>query len=178
MRQISFDRPKAKVRGSKRRLKALDEWSESFDEFIPEEWCDEKYVDFRIPVLDRLLDPPTTTPEWQKRVLAAFFRALQGLHKSCPEKYKDVPVDLIIHWPDLSSTSIILFFDKNYHEDFYERDGEWQKRIPEKIEAKDIPFDIPSNVEVKKVKFMNRDYDGEETTDWYITDWYVCTINS
>lgn len=176
MKRISFTRPKEKVKGAERRLKAFNEWCYSFDDFIPPEWCEDRYCDFSLPVLDRLLDPPTTKPEWQQQAIDSLFVALSLLHKTKSIQYKDVPIDLIITWPNLSGSRLILFFDKSYHNRFYQSDGERKKRIPEKFEAAALPFKVTLNIKFRKVKFMNRDYDGEETTVWYIEDWYVFTI--
>ncbi|WP_130537527.1 DUF3916 domain-containing protein [Thiomicrorhabdus indica] len=174
MRQISFNRPKQKVRGSHRRLKALDAWAGQFEGYFPLEYSDERYIDYKIPVLDRLVDPPTTTKEWQNRAIAAMFKAYENLHSAKPSEFLAVNIDLILTWPDLHGSSIIIFFDESYREGFYEKDNEWQKRIPQTIGLEGIPFDVPKSIDVQLVNFMNRDYDGEETTDWYTTNWYVC----
>lgn len=178
MRRISFTRPKEKVRGAKRRLKAIDEWADGFDEFIPKEWCSERYIDLKLPTLDRLVDPPTTKPEWQGHAIEAMFRALENLNVSKPKELYYIPIDLILTWPNLSGSMITIFFDTDYHSSFYEKDEEWQKRIPLEITKNGTPFLIPSNMSVHKVKFMNRDFDGEETTKWYEEDWYVCSISN
>ena len=178
MRRISFTRPNEKVRGAKRRLKEIDDWADSYDEFIPMEWCSEQYIDLKLPTLDRLVNPPTTKPEWQEHAIKAMFRALEKLNASKPKELSSVPIDLILTWPNLSESTITIFFDKDYHSSFYEKDEEWQKRKPLKITNNEIPFQLPSNISVKKVEYMNRDYDGNETTEWYKEDWYVCTIKN
>jgi len=178
MRRISFSRPKEKVRGAKRRLKALDEWANTFEGYFPSEWSSERCFDFKIPVIDRLVDPPTTKHVWQMQAVRAMFKALKKLHDAKPGEYSKVKIDLILTWPDLHGSRIIVFFDESYHKGFYEKDGEWQKRIPEPIGKEGLPFEVPSYAKIARIKFMNRDYDGEETTEWYTTNWYVCAPNN
>lgn len=175
MRRISLNRPKEKVRGAKRRLKALAGWADSFEGHFPSEWSNERYVDYKIPVLDRLVDPPTTKKHWQEQAVEAMFIALKNLSDAKPVEHSEARVDLILTWPDLSGSRIIVFFDKAYHQGFYTKDDEWQNRIPEAVDSDGVPFQVPSSICIKRVKFMNRDYDGEETTEWYMSDWYVCS---
>lgn len=175
MRRISFSRPKEKVRGAKRRLKALDAWADEFEGYFPSEWSSERYLDYKIPVLDRLVDPPTTNNEWQTQAVRAMFKALKNLNEAKPSEYSKVQIDLVLTWPDLHGSRIIVFFDEAYHHEFYEKDDEWQKRIPEEIGKEGTPFEVPDYANTKRIKFMNRDYDGEETTEWYTTNWFVCT---
>lgn len=174
MRRISLNRPKEKVRGAERRLKALDKWVDQFDGYFPSEWSGERYLDYKIPVLDRLVDPPTTRKLWQARAIQAMFRAYEHLISAKPSEYDEVSVDLILTWPNLHGSRIIVFFDESYHHGFYEKDDEWQKRIPEPIGEEGLPFDVPKGINISRIKFMNRDYDDEETTEWYTTSWYVC----
>lgn len=66
MRRISINRPKEKVRGIKRRLRVLDKWADSFEGYFPSEYAHEKYWNWKLPVLDRLVGPPTTQNGWLK----------------------------------------------------------------------------------------------------------------
>ncbi|SDU21116.1 DUF3916 domain-containing protein [Halopseudomonas salegens] len=175
MRRISFSRPKEKVRGATRRLKALDEWADQFEGYFPAEWSGQRYLDYRIPVLDRLVDPPTTKPEWQAQAVRAMFRALKNLNDAKPDTHSRVQIDLILTWPDLHGSTIIVFFDDAYRKGFYDKDDEWQKRIPSPIGNDGIPFEMPGGMRTERVRFMSRDYDGEEMTEWYTTHWYVCS---
>jgi len=132
---MSFNRPKEKVRGAERRLKALEKWASEYEGYFPSEWSNERYVEFKIPALDRLINPPTTKTEYQVRAMNALLRAVNYLNDAKPKEYKETPINLIFTWPGLWSSRIIIFFDKAYHEGFYYKDDEWQKRLP--IESSD-----------------------------------------
>ncbi len=175
MRRISFSRPKEKVRGAARRLKMLDKWANGFDGYFPTEWSKERYVEFRLPVLDRLVDPPTTQPEWQLQAIQAVFRVMDNLNNARHKEFSSVPINLILTWPKLSGSRIILFFDCSYYKSFYEKDDEWQKTIPKVVGLSRLPFLPPNNLSVKSIKFMNR---NEGMSSWYEEDWYVYSYKS
>lgn len=127
MRRISFYRPKEKLRGIKRRLIALDKWADSFEGYFPSEYSSENYWNWKIPILDRMVNTPTTTKELQVHCANAMLRAASHIEKSRPEESKSAIVTVLLTYPDMFSSEICVFFDKEYYEGFFERSGEEQK---------------------------------------------------
>ncbi len=118
MRRVSIHRAYAKVRGVGRRLKALEQWAQSADTWNPEVSEHEEFWHRRIPVLDRLVDPPTTTPQIQRQAIKSLLLAAQKLS----DQLKDRPecrVAVLLTLPDLFQSEITVFFDQDYYKTFY-----------------------------------------------------------
>ena len=50
-------------------MAALTRWSHSLSNFWPEEFSDSDLVYFKAPVLDRLVNPPTTSTSIQRKFI-------------------------------------------------------------------------------------------------------------
>jgi hypothetical protein len=118
MRQLSVNRYKAKVRGVERRLRALDRWVEDFADIEPYHEG-RRYFNYRIPVLDRLVSPPTTTKEIQKRATTSLLKAATHLQKSSLRKalpYYRVAVLLVL--PRMFYSEVTVFYSEDYYNSF------------------------------------------------------------
>ncbi|HHI78552.1 MAG TPA: DUF3916 domain-containing protein [Planctomycetes bacterium] len=129
MRRISVQRPKEKLRGIKRRLKALDKWSESLIGFFPTEYANEKYWNWKIPILDRMVNRPTTNKGIQAHCARAILRAASSIEKAKPENMKDAIVSALLTYPDMFDSEICVFFCNDYFSNFFIRNSENQKLI-------------------------------------------------
>ena len=119
MRRISVYRDKAKVRGIERRFKALEKWANDFEgkHVVTDE---ENYYNFKIPVLDRLVNPPKATHEHQKRAIECLLTAAGHLVKAREDsdrEYYKVAVLLVL--PNLFQSEVTVFFSKSYYQGFY-----------------------------------------------------------
>ena len=173
MRRISTDRPIAKVRGIKRRLRAIDKWSDSFEGYFPSEHSSERYWNWKLPVLDRLVAPPITTNEIQAHCAKAILKAVEHLSTAKPEQYKNSIVTALITYPDMFGSEICVFFDKEYYESFFKRNSEWESLIS--IEgnslSESLGFKLPESfTETGFVFSTKEEWEGEVTTfeqEWW-----------
>ena len=118
MRRISLYRYRGKLRGVKRRLRALDAWAESFNGFTPS-YDGRKFLNYKIPVLDRLVEHPTTKLNIQTKAFASLIKAARHLAEnkdSCNAPYYRVAVLLVL--PNMFNSEVTLFFDRDYYKGF------------------------------------------------------------
>lgn len=141
MRQISIHRPYAKVRGIKRRLKSLDTWAHHFKHVTP--YHDgERYCNYRLPVLDRLVNPPTTTKKIQSIVLSRLLVAACHLEKSpLKDQLPYYKVAVLVILPFIFHSEVTVFYSKEYYQTFhYSVNVLPQEERPSSI----YNFDLPS----------------------------------
>ncbi len=146
MRRRSFNRPKEKLRGIKRRLNAIDNWANSFEGYFPVEHSSEKYWNYKIPVLDRLVCPPTTTDELQAHCVVALLRAAEFLVSARPREHQKAKVSVLVTYPDMFGSEICVFFDKSYLKAFFERSSEKEQLnvIKGNTLSCNLTFEVPS----------------------------------
>jgi len=130
MRQLNIGREKKKLRGVKRRLRALDYWADSAKGYFPSEDADEKYSNWKIPVYQGLVEPPTTNIAIQKHCIYALLRAANYFVEAKPKEMEHAIVTVLIPYPDMFSSEICVFFDQDYFVEFYQRNNEWQSLTP------------------------------------------------
>ena len=173
MRRISINRPRAKVRGVERRLRALDKWADSFEGYFPSEYSQEKYWNWKLPVLDRLVEPPTTNHEIQACCAQALLRAAKHLFEAKPEGYDQAVVSALITYPDMFSSEICVFFDRGYFDSFFDRNSEWQSlsAIPDRKLSNSLSLEVPSPFIQSGYLYRTKDeWEGEVTT--YEGEWW------
>lgn len=173
MRRISINRPKEKVRGVKRRLRNLDKWADSFEGYFPSEHASERYWNWKLPVLDRLVGPPATSSEIQAHCAQAILRAATHLLEARPKEYSHAVVSALITHPQMFGSEICIFFDEDYFESFYNRNNEWQTLTPinDKDIAKTLSFDVPYPfVQSGYVYRIKDEWEGDITT--YEEEWW------
>lgn len=173
MRRITINRPKEKVRGIKRRLGVLDKWADSFEGYFPSEYAQEKYWNWKLPVLDRLVGPPTTTNEIQAHCSQAILRAAKHLFEARPEEYSQAVVSALITYPQMFGSEICIFFDKDYFASFFDRNCEWESLTPINGEelSKSLNFDVPHPfIQSGYIHTTKDEWEGEITT--YEEEWW------
>jgi uncharacterized protein DUF3916 len=122
MRQYSFQRPKEKLRGKKRRLNELDTWANSFQHTFPIPH-DNQFINWKIPVVDRLVTGPQTNVQIQRHCVSALLCAATHLITSKPAELKEsCRIAVLLALPDLFSSEVTVFFDKEYYAGFYNYD--------------------------------------------------------
>ena len=173
MRRISTDRPIAKVRGIKRRLRAIDIWAHSFEGYFPSEHSSERYWNWKIPVLDRLVAPPITTTEIQAHCANALLKAVKHLSTAKPEQYKNAIVTALITYPDMFGSEICVFFDNEYYESFFKRNSEWESLMPIKCKSlsESLGYQLPKLFTETGFVFKTKDvWEGKVTS--YEQEWW------
>lgn len=84
LRRISPHRPHARFRNPARRLRALRRWAAGFGGDFPAEHAELPCFAWKIPVLDRLVRPPTTTPALQAGCAQCLIDAAGHLARARP----------------------------------------------------------------------------------------------
>jgi hypothetical protein len=174
VRQISFSRPNQKVRGIKRRLRALDRWVDSFEQINLDDFKDGKYFHWKLPVLDRLVNRPTATKALQKSCFEALLKAAASLSKNKTSDQSEVIVTVLVTQPDMFSSQICVFFDKDYFNEFYHRDDEWGSlnEIIDNSLADILRAKCPAGFLEKGFLYQTKEQD-EERTIVYESQWWL-----
>jgi len=114
MRSLSVNRPRQKVRNPGRHLKALSTWAEGFQGIYPPRG-ESRFVNFKLPVPDRLVEGPTSRFAWRRIALNRMLAAAENLIRSRPaEEEGKSRVALLIQHPQLWSSEVTVFFDLDY----------------------------------------------------------------
>jgi len=169
MRRISFNRPKEKLRGIKRRLKSIDSWSESFNGFFPKEFSTEKYINYKIPVLDRLVNPPTTTTNIQAHCAKAMLQAASYLEEAKPKELHKSIVTVLLTYPNMFGSEVCIFFDNDYFETFFKRNNETEKLIllSGKSLVQELKIEAPNNFTETGFQFTVKDESNTFEEEWW-----------
>jgi hypothetical protein len=130
MRRISVHRPDAKVRNPAGQVRALRHWAESFAGYFPVEHAAQRYMNWKIPVLDRLVRPPTTTPAIQAQCAQCLIDAAAHVALAKPADMAHARTVAIIDLPDMFGSEVCVFFDEPYFQSFADRTSEWQRWTP------------------------------------------------
>ncbi len=118
MRRISIARPNQKVRNPARHLRALKTWADSFDGYYPQA-NGRQYQNYKIWTLDRLIEGPTSKIEWQREAINQLLNVAEHLLKAKPESEQGCSwVAVLLTVPDLFSSEVTVFFDKEYYQHF------------------------------------------------------------
>lgn len=128
MRRISIHRPNAKVRNPGRHIRALRRSADEFDGYYPlepEYWSRARW---KIPVLDRLVSPPTTTLEIQRQCAQCLVDAATHLVRAKPPELSHTLVSLAITWPDMFGSDFLVAFEPKPYREQPDRDPYWYKR--------------------------------------------------
>ena len=161
MRRMSIHRAYAKVRGIRRHLRNLEKWAEGADNWNPQPYEHLPYWHCKIPVLDRLVEPPTTNPRIQKQVINSLLLAATKLAehgKTAEWPYCRSAVLLTL--PYLFQSEVTLFFDESYYRSFYHQ----QNLLPDSEKpSKRFGFELPPGfVELgTQVEWDTETEDGE-----------------
>jgi len=118
MRRLSIHRPNEKVRNPKRHIKSLEKWASSFKDYYPVR-SKERYVNFKINTLDRLVQGPTSRYEWKQAAFNQLVIAAKNIVDSKPDFEKGKSwVAILLCYPNLWLSEVTVFFDKEYYESF------------------------------------------------------------
>lgn len=173
MRQISIYRPKQKVRGAERRLRSLERWADSFEGDFPFRAANAPYDAIKMPTLDRLVEPPTTKRRYQRHALRSFFKAAHHISAARPDELTDTPIEMVLFWPYLWSSEIVVFYDLQYRESFYNYCDEWVDRRPIDRNWRELPLDFLIEPDHCAYRFRNREAESEP---WWESEVHVFSV--
>ena len=104
-----------KLRGVKRRLRALQQWADSFQGYFPTDLPPtERYWNWKIPVQANLVMGRYTTPEIQAQCAQSLIDACQHLMQNKTGAAKNWRVTAVICLPDFFTSEICIFKDESY----------------------------------------------------------------
>lgn len=158
MRRLSIHRPNAKVRNPNRHIRALEKWASDFKDYYPES-SGERYINFKIWTLDRLVEGPKSKDEWKQAALQQLIVVAKNLIAAKPKNEKDKSwVAILLCYPNLWSSEVTVFFDKKYYESFLPREGVLSSSI-----SKRYDLELPSELMELgyKVSWEDEDENGE-----------------
>lgn len=104
-----------KPRGIARRLRALDRWAASFEDYFPHEIpAGERYWNWKIPALFSLVEGRHTNSQIQARCAQALIDACQHLMRAKPPEAESWRVTAVICLPDFFTSEVCLYLDEDY----------------------------------------------------------------
>lgn len=181
MRRLDLH-PQKKLRNPARHVRSLEKWSRSFAGFFPtEEMAYERLWYEKIPIFEKVVSPPHTNNQLQKRCAQLVIDAAERLRDARPSVRKDVRVYAFLSFPNMFSSFIevdfgskpYLFFDMPEMTDREGDDKCWHEyfRIDRGL-FHDLSLRIPKGFEVRGtgLRVFDTDWMPEpvETEEWAV----------
>ena len=162
-----------KLRGKKRRLRALEAWSKSFLDYFPEQITeDERYWNIKIPVDIRLVQGKYTDQITQAQCAQYLINATYQIYQAKPSNLKHFRVTCVICLPDMFTSEICIYTSEEYFK--YQTEA-WD-REPEKLDttlnrslSKEWELILPQGFCEKGVLRNNFDLEDKE---YFVERWY------
>jgi hypothetical protein len=120
MRRLDLH-PAKKLRNPGRHLRSLHKWTDAFARFNWADDCkcsDQNFVHWRIPIPDKLVRDPHTTPAIRAEVIQCLVDAAANLHAALPLECRHMPVATLIEYPSLFNSEVTLFISPDYFRGF------------------------------------------------------------
>ena len=170
MRQISYHRPNQKVRGVSRRIRAFKQWVKATENFFPPGEEQREYWNEKMPVLDRLVNPPTTTRSIQSQCANLLLQAGSDRVAASHCKPDSSMVTVLLTLPNLHSSEICIYFNKAYLKKVFQRNTPFEKITPLNKTVEDSGLDILLPAEFASVGFCYHYYDesGHFEEQWWL----------
>jgi Protein of unknown function (DUF3916) len=131
MRRLQLSERK-KLRGISRRLRSLSNWADQFEScYYLKSKEGEKFVNWKIPVISSLVNPPHTTNKIQAQCMSYMLRAANSLAQPLVGDnhcYCRVACLFILPW--MFNSEITIFYDPDYYLGFF---GEAHELDPRKL---------------------------------------------
>lgn len=168
MRERSFARPNEKLRGTNRRIRALERWVATTKGFFPDTHIRDKRWFYRIPVLDRLVNPPTTNKFLQSKCASLFLEAACNIAAANTHEKDFSIVTTILRTPHLHSSTIEIFFNIEELRRMFFRNNSNEKISLLNKSSKDIGLSIviPANFCEKIFLYQNFEKDSVLEEKW------------
>lgn len=129
MRRLQLSAAK-KLRGIPRRLRSLSRWSHSFAGcYFPRSEYGERYLNWKIPVISSLVNPPSATKKIQSQCMNYMLQAAGLLAASRPQDCQNYyRVACLFILPYLHQSEVTIFYDRDYYLTFFGRKHELAPR--------------------------------------------------
>lgn len=154
--------PDKKLRNPGRHLRQLARWPErivgelaALGERDPKAHLGRRFVNFKVPVFQKLVEPPHATVEKQRACMAAILDAARAIEMS-DKRPVDCRVACLISTPTLFNSEVTIFFDEDYFRTFLPReegkrnyfDGGWiEDELVEADALGDLRVEAPVGME-------------------------------
>jgi hypothetical protein len=115
MRKLNFHHNNKKLRGVKRHLRNLKEWSDSFENYFPNlDDYDDRYFNWKISVPLALVQGKHSTQQIKAECAQYLINACNHLIKAKPNNVGYCKVTCCIILPDMFASEICLYLDEDY----------------------------------------------------------------
>ena len=158
-----------KVRGQKRKLKMLLKNIEKIEPYQKiDEAYDNRFDHFHVPS-NPWIEMPKTSSKIKTTFCEAWIRKTEEILKAKPESLEFCKVVCMLDIPYLYSSQIIVFYDQEYYESFWDRHDSYQEwsKLPD---SKSLMRDRNIVTDLKEVGFKEiiRDEDYTCVSDlWF-----------
>jgi hypothetical protein len=133
MRRLDL-RPSKKLRNPGRHLRALARWPQRIALQLPtgaglkeQVATGRGFWNFKIPVFEKLSDPPHATPDTQRACIATLFAATEAVERA-PDRPANARIACLVTTPFLFQSEVTIFMDEDYFRSFLPVPG--TKRTP------------------------------------------------
>jgi hypothetical protein len=114
MRRLALSNKK--VRNIPRRLKALAVWASGFEGYFPQDLTlEQKYSNWKIPVLTTLVEGKQATTAIRKECAQQMINAAHHIRQARPENAIDCRIVAVICLPDMFTSEICIYTHLDYH---------------------------------------------------------------
>lgn len=116
---------KKKIRGISRKFNAMKRRIEHLTENFPLE--DNGYWHIHLPVAQAFIDSQKTPFSIRRKCIQLLIESVHHLISIRPEEVKKYKVVAAINLPELFDSQIIIFYEDNYYNSFFERNDDCQR---------------------------------------------------
>lgn len=120
--------PAKKLRNPQSHLRQLAKWPHQIVGQLPapeyrngEAHLGGRFWNFKVPVFQKLVDPPHATQDTQRACIAAILAAAEAVETSA-RRPPDCRVACLVSTPSLFQSEVTLFFDEDYFRTFLPRE--------------------------------------------------------
>jgi hypothetical protein len=168
-----------KVRGLKKKCRAMVQDLIACTNKFPVEFSSEKYWNKRLPVPQTFIDSTNTPHSVRRLCMQTMIDRAEFLAQSKPNHLTNSRVCCLIDLPALFFSEVTIFFSESYFQTFFDRNRSWQKWtiIQDKNLAKEYNLRVPTNFQVRgyQVSHYLDDNDPNILTytgeTWFIGEW-------
>lgn len=158
-----------KIRNIPRRLKALAAWASDFEGYFPDELTlEDKYCNWKIPVLTTLVEGKQATNPIRKECAQQLINAAGHLHLARPANTISCRVVANIVLPNMFSSEICIYTNLDYHRSHVSPVSS-ENCIRGKSLAEEWGLVLPEWMAERGTRCSGTDSDGEpyEVEQWY-----------
>ncbi|VVQ32152.1 hypothetical protein PS943_02725 [Pseudomonas fluorescens] len=167
MRRLALSNKK--VRNIPRRLKALAAWTSRFEGYFPDDLTlEQKYSNWKIPVLTTLVEGKQATAAIRKECAQQMINAAHNMLQARPENAIDCRVVAVICLPEMFSSEICIYTDLEYHRGHIPSFGDEHHRTDKSL-ATEWGLILPEGMKERGLRYTAEDCDEQpyEAERWY-----------